>query len=350
MMARLPSRIVVVMAMMCAALVTSTASTISAATAASAATTAATSVVATIGSRGSTVVIIQRAVKATPDGIYGPLTAAAVRAWQRTHLLRVTGVVDSITWAKLKPAPARTTPQLLGNDVSWPQCPKGLGIPSRPTEGKAMPPTLARFVVIGLTNGPGFYPNPCLGTQTEWAMSHRVYTAVYAMTTYPTPTQIATYGLAGPYEGTTWLPKLANTGYAQAQVNVASMHAAGLVSPIVWVDVESYRVAPWSTSKTGNKAVLDGVLRGYRAAGLTVGVYSNPHLWNGVVGSARYSLPEWRTAGPMPKATAQTRCTDPSFQGGRAVLAQWTTKAMDFDLTCPGYSTPSALVAYFHKY
>src|SRR5665647_2893696 len=162
------------MAMVCAALVTLTASTISAAPAASAATT----VVASIGSRGSTVVIIQRAVKATPDGIYGPLTAAAVRAWQRTHLLRVTGVVDSITWAKLKPAPARTTPQLLGNDVSWPQCPKGLGIPSRPTEGKAMPPTLARFVVIGLTNGPGFYPNPCLGTQTEWAMSHRVYTCL----------------------------------------------------------------------------------------------------------------------------------------------------------------------------
>jgi len=83
MMARLPSRIVLVMAMMCAALVTLTASTISAAPAASAATT----VVATVGSHGSTVVIIQRAVKASPDGIYGPLTAAAVKVWQRAHLL-----------------------------------------------------------------------------------------------------------------------------------------------------------------------------------------------------------------------------------------------------------------------
>src|SRR5665647_3569722 len=91
------------MAMVCAALVTLTASTISAAPAASAATT----VVASIGSHGSTVVIIQRAVKASPDGIYGPLTAAAVRVWQRAHLLPVTGVVDSITWAKLKPAQAR---------------------------------------------------------------------------------------------------------------------------------------------------------------------------------------------------------------------------------------------------
>jgi len=346
MMARLPSRIVVIMAMMCAALVSLTASTISAAPAASAATT----VVATIGSHGSTVVIIQRAVKATPDGIYGPLTAAAVKVWQRAHLLAATGVVDSITWAMLKPAPLRTSPQLFGNDVSWPQCPKGLGIPSRPTEGKAMPPASATFIVIGLTNGPGFYPNPCLAAQTDWATSHHAYSAVYAMTTYPSSAQIATYGLTGPYKGTTWLPKLANTGYAQAQFNVASMRAAGLVSPIVWVDVESYRLAPWSKSKTGNKAVLDGVLRGYRAAGFKVGAYSNPYLWNGVVGSAHYSLPEWRTAGPMPRATAQTRCAGPTFQGGPAVLAQWTTKAMDYDLTCPRYSTPSALAAYFHKY
>lgn len=340
------SRLVAIVALTCAGLLPLAAGTISVAPTASAATT----VVASIGSRGSTVVIIQRAVKASPDGIYGPLTAAAVKVWQRTHRLSATGVVDSITWAKLKPAPARSTPPLLGNDVSWPQCPKGLGIPSRRTEGKAMPPASARFIVIGLTNGPGFYPNPCLSAQTDWAKSHHVYTAAYSMTTYPTPTQVATYGLTGPYKGTTWLTKLANTGFAQAQFNVASMRAAGLVSPIVWVDVESYRVAPWSKNKAGNKAVVDGVLRGYRAAGLRVGVYSTPYLWNGVVGSARYGLPEWRTAGPRPKAVAQTRCAGPSFQGGRAVIAQWTTRAMDYDLTCPGYRTPSALARYFHKY
>ena len=340
------SQFVAIVALTCAGLLPLAAATISVAPTASAATT----VVARIGSRGPTVVIIQRAVKATPDGVYGPLTAAAVKVWQRAHHLAATGVVDSITWASLKPAPARTAPALLGNDVSWPQCPRGLGIPSRPTEGKAMPPASARFIVIGLTNGPGFSPNPCLGTQTDWAKSHHVYTAAYSMTTYPTPAQVATYGSAGPYKGTTLVTKLANTGYAQAQFNVASMSAAGLVSPIVWVDVESYRVAPWSKSKAANKAVVDGVLRGDRAAGLRVGVYSTPYLWNSVVGPARYGLPEWRTAGPRSKAVAQTRCTGPSFQGGRAVLAQWTTRAMDYDLTCPGFSTPSALATYFHRY
>ena len=69
-----------------------------------------------------------------------------------------------------------------------------------------------------------------------------------------------------------------------------------------------------------------------------------------MVGSARYGLPEWRTAGPRGKSVAQDRCSGPSFQGGPAVLSQWTTKPADYDITCPGYSTPSALAVYFHKY
>ena len=28
-----------------------------------------------------------------------------------------------------------------------------------------MPVDEARYVIIGLTNGPGFYPNPCLASQ-----------------------------------------------------------------------------------------------------------------------------------------------------------------------------------------
>jgi peptidoglycan hydrolase-like protein with peptidoglycan-binding domain len=346
MIARQPSRIAAAVALACAGLLVLTASSISVAPSASAATT----VVARIGSHGPVVVIIQRAVHASPDGIYGPRTAAAVTIWQRSHHLTATGVVDSLTWSKMSPVAPVASPQLAGNDVSWPQCPKGLGIPSRPTEGKAMPPATASFVVIGLTNGPGFHPNPCLATQTEWATSHHVYTAVYAMMTYPTPVQIATYGLVGPDTGLGSLAKLANTGYAQAQFNVASMHGAGLVSPYVWVDVESYRVAPWSKSTARNKAVLDGALRGYRAAGLKVGVYSTPYLWKGVVGSARYGLPEWRTAGPRSKSVAQDRCSGPSFQGGPAVMSQWTTRPADHDITCPGYSSPAALAEYFHKY
>ena len=274
------------------------------------------------------------------------------------------GATLALTCAALVPPTAPTIPTAtaasavtgvadlpaFGNDISWPQCPKGTGIPSRRGQGQPMPPASAQFVVIGLTNGPAFFPNPCLATQTAWAKAHHVYTATYSMTTYPTSVQLATYGSKGPFPGTNSAAKLANTGYAQAQFNVASMRKAGLVSPFMWVDVEPYAVAPWSTNKAGNKAVVDGVLRGYRAAGLKVGVYSTAHLWGVVVGSARYGLPEWRAAGPRGKATALARCSGPSFQGGGAVLAQWTTPTTDYDLTCPVASTQSVLTAYFHKY
>ena len=38
-----------------------------------------------------------------PDGIYGPETMAAVSAFQRTHMLPVTGIVDLATWEAIVP-------------------------------------------------------------------------------------------------------------------------------------------------------------------------------------------------------------------------------------------------------
>lgn len=97
--------------------------------------------------------------------------------------------------------------------------------------------------------------------------------------------------------------------------------------------------------------MLDGALRGYRTAGIKVGFYSTKVLWTHIVDSARYQLPEWRTAGPRTMATARGRCAGPySFQGGPAVLAQWWISSADYDLTCPSPNTPALLKAYFHKY
>ncbi|SEP99786.1 hypothetical protein [Microlunatus flavus] len=85
-----------------------------------------------------------------------------------------------------------------GYDISWPSCPKGMGIPSRPTLGNPMPSKKSDFVVIGLTNGPGFYPNPCLQKHVDWAKKHHVWTAPYAFMTYPTAKLLKKYGTTGP--------------------------------------------------------------------------------------------------------------------------------------------------------
>lgn len=53
------------------------------------------------GSRGPLVALVQAAVGAEPDGVFGPSTAARVREWQRTHGLVADGVVGPATWASI---------------------------------------------------------------------------------------------------------------------------------------------------------------------------------------------------------------------------------------------------------
>ena len=59
------------------------------------------------------------------------------------------------------PAEAATAgSNLAGADISWPECPKGTGIPSRQGEGRPMPRADVDYVVVGLTNGRGSSPTP----------------------------------------------------------------------------------------------------------------------------------------------------------------------------------------------
>jgi hypothetical protein len=154
---------------------------------------------------------------------------------------------------------------------------------------------------------------------------------------YPSRQRLRQYGDDGPYDGSTVLGALSNTGYAQAEFNLATMVGAGLESPVVWVDVEPYPLFPWSDDVEANKAVVDGIVRRYQEAGLKVGFYSAQGLWLQVLGDTSYGLPEWRTAGRLTRADALERCGRAfSFQGGPSVISQWYTDHHDFDLTCPG--------------
>ena len=331
--------IATIAALVCALLLALGGAAVTSAPAASAAT-----VVARVGSHGWTVVVVQRVIGVTADGVYGPKTAGAVAAWQRARRLPATGVVDSATWSRIWAVWVRMP--ATGRDVSWPQCPKGVGR----GYGLPMPPTSAQLVVIGLTSGPGFSPNPCLAAQTGWAKTHHVYTAAYAMTTFPTGLQFAAYRFSGPYRATTLTGQLNNVGFREARFNVASMRRVGLATPIVWIDVEPYTPG-WNTKRAANKAVINGAVLGYRSAGYRVGFYSIPQMWSKILGTARYGLPEWRTAGARGQGVANTRCAKSySFQGGAAVLSQWWGPSIDYDTTCPSVNTPGLLATYFHKY
>jgi hypothetical protein len=248
-----------------------------------------------------------------------------------------------LTGALVGSAPAQAgADRLFGNDVSWPQCPKSGGV----GYGLPMPGTSSQFVVIGLTQGRGFVPNPCVRWQVDHAKRAHLYTAAYAFTTYPTWAQLKAYRGGGK----TAVQRLRNVGYAQARFNVATMRRAGLASPMIWIDVEPSKRQPWSKNRVHNAAVVEGAVRGYRRAGLKVGFYSTRYLWKSIVGDLRMELPEWRTAGARGKTVALQRCAEPPFQGGTAVISQWWTSRVDHNVTCPDQGSGTTMRQYFRKY
>ncbi|MDO9496896.1 MAG: hypothetical protein Q7J48_14420 [Nocardioides sp.] len=238
---------------------------------------------------------------------------------------------------------------VLGGDISWPQCPPGLGIPEKRTLGMPMPLPEARYVVIGLTNGPGFHPNPCLADQVSWVRDRRLMASAYAVSSYPDVATLARHGDTGPYDGSTRLGALKNTGYQQARFNVDSMRRTGLETPVVWIDVEPVPDFEWSGDLEANAAVVEGAARGYVDAGYAIGVYSTPYLWEGVVGDFELGVPEWRAAGHTSRAEAEERCgADWVIQGGDGVLGQWVEAERDQNITCGDVHLD--LGAWFHQY
>lgn len=239
---------------------------------------------------------------------------------------------------------------VIGADISWPQCPAGMGIPEKRSQGMPMPYDSAAFVVLGLTNGPGFTPNPCLAAQVDWVEERRLMAAAYSVLSYPDPQTLEQYGADGPYSLDDETNRLRNVGYAQARFNLSTMSDAGLRSPIIWLDVEPVPLFEWSRDPVANSAVVEGAARGYRDAGYEIGVYSTPSLWSGVVG--RYSLggvPEWRAAGQTSQEEALNRCgADWMIQGGTGVLGQWVADSRDHNITCPGVEAD--LSRWFFQY
>ena len=245
-------------------------------------------------------------------------------------------------------APRAERGRLFGADVSWPQCPKGMGIPQKRSEGRPMPTAAARFVVLGLTNGPSFVANPCLADQLDWARKRQLLVAAYSVVSYPDERTLAALRGRGPFAGGTRLGALRNVGYQAALFNVATMRRVGLTTPVVWIDVEPVLHFDWSPDVEANAAVVQGVARGYQDAGFRIGLYSIGSLWTRVVGSLRFGAPEWRPAGERGLGEAIDRCgPDWSFQGGPAVLAQWVEDGRDRDVTCPG--AVDDLRRWFHR-
>ena len=237
-------------------------------------------------------------------------------------------------------APPASAPQALvpgdtayGNDISWPQCPKGGG-----GYGLPGPMASASFAVLGLTDGGSFRANPCLARQIASVKARHLLAGAYAISTYPTSAQLTRYGGAGT------LPvRLGRVGAAQAGFNLATMARVGLRSPMVWVDVEPRTRSPWSASAVNNNAVIDGVIARYKAAGVRAGIYSYDKAWKAITGARVLpGVPTWVPVGHKGRAVAAATCAVASYAGSKPWLTQWTDGVRDYNLTCPGVTGRAA--------
>jgi hypothetical protein len=279
--------------------------------------------------------------KVRPDAVQSPKAGKSAKPVSPSPSVKVK--VPKVPKVKAPSGP------ILGGDVSWPQCPKGMGIPQKRSQGSPMPVEQARYVIIGLTNGPGFYPNPCLASQVSWARGRHLMVAAYSVISTPRTGDLEIYGSKGPFDKGSRIGQLGNVGYAQAKFNLATMKSAGLQSPIIWLDVEPVPAFDWPADTTANAAVVKGAARGYTDAGFAIGAYSTQALWQHVVGDLRLGVPEWRAAGQTSRAEALRRCgKERMFQGGDSVLGQWVEAGRDMNVTCPG--TSADLSRWFHQY
>lgn len=265
--------------------------------------------------------------------------------------------VPSVAFAAKPPAPV-TTPELVGYDVSYPQCGKRL-------------PTDQYFGIVGVNGGTAATTNTCLAEQLVWANKSKtgskqpkvqlyVNTAnpgevINQITTWPTSNVDKTgFTTANPY-GTcsgandlacSWQYGWNRSVEANLDRFVPAARAAGIDQQATaytwWLDVETMNT--WQSGSTDalarNTAALEGFAKYYQSKGATVGLYSTAVQWSQITGttvsatSNLNGLANWRPSGAS-LANAKDNCSvAPLTAGGFISLTQYVVKGIDNNHSC----------------
>lgn len=254
-------------------------------------------------------------------------------------------------------AGSKPAPDLLGIDVSWPQCGKRL-------------PTDHAFGIVGVNGGLANTTNPCLKDQLQWASRAKGGTAqesiqLYVNTANPgglgTPswpqhnvdpagnTSPNPHGLCTGSDSLAcawqygWNRALEDVrdrfspAATQAGVNTSASHY------LWWLDVETentWKLTGSSFDFQSNVADLEGMTAYFKTLGIRVGLYSTAAQWGRIVGNAvsptsnLNALPNWRPGGAS-LATSKEACKATSLTpGGKVVLTQFISKGLDYNYSC----------------
>jgi hypothetical protein len=256
-------------------------------------------------------------------------------------LLTITSLSGSTVLAAKAPAPAKTPPSLLGNDISWPQCNKTL-------------PTGQSFGIVGVNNGLANNTNPCFAQQLNWANQSKGGTgqplaALYVNTANPGlqgswwPASNTYNGVivTNPYGtciGANDAPCAYIYGYAKAYDDATIRGVSNPPSYTWWLDVET--INTWQTNKAANAADLEGMTAYFTGIGAKVGLYSTNYQWGQIAGSISSTsnlnnLQSWM-AGASSQTNAKSMCVSakPLTPGSRVTMTQFVQKNLDYDYSC----------------
>lgn len=248
--------------------------------------------------------------------------------------------------APVAAAPPPRTQDLVGNDVSWPQC--GTTLPA----GQA-------FAIVGVTGGLANNTNPCLAQQLAWAAGSTGGTAQPKVALY---VNTANPGLAGswwPSSNTYAGTQVANPygtcgggvdlacsymyGYAKAYDDASIRGVNNPGNYFWWLDVETGN--SWQATTALNRADLEGMVAYFKGitsgtAGAGVGIYSTASQWGTIAGTVPTSsplagLPSW-LPGAKTLRGAKSNCSLPGLtSGSRVSVTQYVSAGLDYDYSCP---------------
>lgn len=254
------------------------------------------------------------------------------------------------------------TPEVIGYDVSFPQCNTKL-------------PTNPAFVIVGVNGGTPGNSNPCLKQQLTWAKTAKGGAGqpaiqLYINTANPgaeTP-KVSSWPknnydpqgneVAGPYgicqggndQACSWQYgwNKASEAYFSYFLSAAGDAGvpAGINDYVWWLDVELEN--SWQTGSDAalqrNIATLEGMtsfLKQYNAK--NVGIYATQAQWTVITGgkakispnSVLVGLPDWRASGvSLSVATANCRDAEPLTTNGYVSMTQYVVRGLDYDHSC----------------
>ncbi|WP_375406972.1 hypothetical protein [uncultured Amnibacterium sp.] len=222
-------------------------------------------------------------------------------------------------------------------------------------------PVLGDFAVVALNDGLPTGTNAFLADQLQWAagapgVGHSPVD-VYVASANPGPALASWW----PTGDTTKAGKTVHSPYGRCAGRKATRACAWVYGNSVgrddvhrlpsgfsvgtwWIDVEQDNT--WSTSTLRNRAVVEGMVAGLKAAKKRVGIYALSGQFTDLLGSVPTSssittLPSW-VAGAKDEAAALQRCSGASLTAGRLTLVQWVDFGahVDHDVACGTLTQP----------